>query len=319
MIVVGAGIIGLSCAWALARAGRKVTVFDKGEAAREASWAGAGMLAPGGEFEADSELARMALRSLALYPGFVEELRRETGIAIDFRQCGAIEVGDEAELARVARLRAGLGIQSEACEYRGRAARFYPGDALVDPRQVTETLLRGVPVREHEPVIRIAEDGLSVETAQGRYEDEGVLIAAGAWSSRLYPGFPETRPVRGHLVSYRMSPGVVSSIVRAGGTYVMQRSSGLVIAGSSTEDAGFERAIDEGVVAGIIRRAEALVPELRGVPVAERWNGFRPGVEGSIPVIGRVPGTAIYTAFGHYRNGILLAPETARMLAAMVG
>lgn len=324
MIIVGAGIIGLSCAWALARTGRRVTIFDKGAAAREASWAGAGMLAPGGEFEADSELARMALRSLELYAAFVEELRRESGMQIDFRQCGAIEVGDEAALARVAGLRAGLKIQSEACEYRGRAARFYPGDALVDPRQVTEALIvacraHGVLVREHEPVIRIAVDGLSVETAHGRYADEGVLIAAGAWSSQLYPGLPQTRPVRGHLISYRMAPGFLGSIVRGGGgTYVMQRSSGVVIAGSSTEDAGFEREIDEGVVADIARRAEALVPELRGVPIAERWNGLRPGIEGSGPVIGRVPGTAVYTAFGHYRNGILLAPETGRMVAGLV-
>jgi glycine oxidase len=318
MIIVGAGIIGLSCAWALARAGRRVTVFDKGAAAREASWAGAGMLAPGGEFEADSEVARMALRSLDLYQAFVDELRRESGVQIDFRQCGAIEVGDEAELARVAGLRDRLGIQSEACSYRGRAARFYPGDGLVDPRQVTEALLTGVSVREHEPVIRIAEDGLWVETSQGRYEDEGVLIAAGAWSSRLYPGLPETRPVRGHLVSYRMSPGIVGSIVRGGGTYVMQRSSGLVIAGSSTEDAGFDREIDEGIVADIARRAEELVPELRGVPIAERWNGLRPGIAGSGPVIGCVPGTTVYTAFGHYRNGILLAPETARLVAGLI-
>jgi glycine oxidase len=324
MIIVGAGIIGLSCAWALARAGRRVTVFDKGAAAREASWAGAGMLAPGGEFEADSEAARMAVRSLKMYPGFVEELAEETGIEIDFRRCGAIELGSEEELSRVAALRAALGIQSRPCPHRGQPARFYPGDALVDPRQLTEALIlackpRGVSVREHEAVVRIAENGLFVETAQARYEDdEGVVIAAGAWSSGLYKGLPETRPVRGHLVSWRMAPGFLPSILRGGGTYAMQRSSGVVIAGSSTEEVGFQRAIDEGVVGDIVRRAEALVPELRGVPVFERWNGFRPGVAGEGPVIGRVPGTAVFLAFGHYRNGILLAPETGRILAELL-
>jgi glycine oxidase len=324
VIVVGAGIIGLSCAWVLARAGRAVSVFDKSEVAHEASWAGAGMLAPGGEFESDSELVRMALRSLSLYPSFVEELRDETGLTIDLRRCGATEVavtGTEViALNRNAELRATLGIRSEPTSHLGHPARFYPDDALVDPRDVTRALLaacrtRGVGVRANEPVIRIAEDGRAVETSVGRYQSDGVLIAAGAWSGDLFPGLPRTRPVRGHLVSFRLPPGLLPSIIRHHGTYVMQRTSGLVIAGSSTENVGFERALDEAVIADIIRRAEALVPELRGRQPVDRWNGFRPGIDAEGPKIGQIAGTAVYTAFGHYRNGILLAPETARIIS----
>jgi glycine oxidase len=319
VIIVGAGIIGLSCAWTLARAGRKVRVFDKGAAAREASWAGAGMLAPGGEFESDSELARMAMRSLALYPAFVDQLREATGVPIDFRRCGAVELGEEAELARVAALRASIGIRSERCAQ----GWFYPDDALVDPREVTAALLAacrglGAVVHEHEAVLHVAADGRSVTTGLGRYEDEGVLIAAGAWSSALFEGLPASRPVRGHLIAYRMAPGFLPHIVRSGHTYVMQRSSGLVIVGSSTENAGFDRSLDETILADIRRRAEALVPALRSEEPIERWNGFRPGIAGSGPAIGRFEGTAVLTAFGHYRNGILLAPETARMVGELV-
>ena len=326
VIVVGAGIIGLSCAWALARQGRYVRVFDKGAAASEASWAGAGMLAPGGEFEADSELARMAIRSLAQYPDFVAGLQEESGVAIDLRQCGAIEValpGEEEVLLNNAVARAGIGIASEACFWQGMPARLYHGDAVVDPRQVTQALLtacraRGVRVNENEPVIGIAPDGRSVETSHGRYEDDAVLIAAGAWSSALYPGFPKTYPVRGHLVSYRLAPGFLDRIIRNNGTYIMQRSSGVLIAGSSKEDAGFSRNLDERVIADIVRRAAVLVPTLRGLKPDERWNGLRPGIESDAPHIVRVEGTDVYTAFGHYRNGILLAPETASMVASMV-
>jgi glycine oxidase len=231
--------------------------------------------------------------------------------------------GEEAALVRKAELREGLGIASEACRYRQWAARFYPGDALVDPREVARALIaacraRGVELHEHERVVGIAVDGRAVETARGRYECGAVLIAAGAWSSRLYPGLPETRPVRGHLIAYRMQSGTLDCMVRNNGTYVMQRSSGLLIAGSSTEDAGFERGLDEAVIADITRRACDLVPELRGHSPVERWNGLRPGITGEGPALGRIPGTAVYTAFGHYRNGILLAPETARMVAETV-
>src|SRR5215472_5859756 len=139
MIVVGAGIIGLGCAWRLARCKISVTVFDAGVAGGEASWAGAGMLAPGGEMDESSPLTTMALCSLAMYPAFVESLREESDIAIDYQRCGAIEVAMNAHEAdaleaRAAR-QAALGIRSEPVHHpMGVAARFYPDDALVNPR-----------------------------------------------------------------------------------------------------------------------------------------------------------------------------------------
>ncbi|MDE3196732.1 MAG: FAD-dependent oxidoreductase, partial [Acidobacteriota bacterium] len=300
MIVVGAGIIGLSCAWRLSQKGRKVTVFDKGEAAREASWAAAGMLAPGGEFDSDSPAAQLALRSLKLYPDFVRELEEESGLAIDFRQCGALDLSPGEGTAEI-------GIRSTETAYRGRAARFYPDDALVDPRDVTRALLqacrkRGVGIREHEPVTRIAGD-----------DSEGVLIAAGAWSSQLFPGLPESSPVRGHLVAWPLTPGRLGPILRERHTYLMQRSSGLLVAGSTTEHVGFDRGIDERAVAGIVTRARTLLPELPDEPPCLTWNGFRPAIAAEMPRIGRIAGTSVWTAYGHYRNGILMAPETARM------
>jgi glycine oxidase len=285
------------------------------------------MLAPAGEFEEDSPLLQMSLRSLAMYPGFVAELRDETGIAIDFRTCGGLEVAlsedQEVELERRARKLSALGIASEPAKHGDHSARRYPGDAIVDPRQLTAALLvacraRGVEIREHEPILEIDRQGQWVRTASGKYEDSGVLIAAGAWSSGLFPGLRATRPIRGHLVSYRLAPGAIAGIVRNNGTYILQRSSGMVVAGSSTEEAGFNRALDEPVLADIERRVGALVPQLAGQEVRERWNGFRPGIVGEGPMIGRVPGTSVFTAFGHYRNGILLAPETARRVTDLM-
>src|ERR1700691_5946044 len=130
MIVAGAGIIGLSCAWRLSRCKIPVTVFDAREAGGEASWAGAGMLAPGGEMDEASPLAEMALGALELYPDFVEALREASGVPIDYQRCGALELAlndrEAMELERRAARQSTIGIRSESTLYKGSvAARFY--------------------------------------------------------------------------------------------------------------------------------------------------------------------------------------------------
>jgi glycine oxidase len=323
MIVAGAGIIGLSCAWRLARCKIPVTVFDAREAGGEASWAGAGMLAPGGEMEGASPLTEMALNSLKMYPEFVEALREASGLPIDYQRCGAVELAlddrEAGDLERRAARQSAIGIRSESTRHAGSiAARFYPDDALVNPRDViaalrTACLHSGVSIHEHEPVVEIFPDGSGVRTTRASYRDDGVLIAAGAWSSGLMPGLqlPATIPVRGHLIAYKADAGMLGTILRHDHTYMLQRDSGSLIAGSSTEHVGFDRTIDQSVVRAIHARASRLIPALAAMSPVECWNGFRPDIEGGIPAIGRIEGTAILTAFGHYRNGILLAPDTA--------
>jgi glycine oxidase len=340
MIVAGAGIIGLSCAWRLAQKGVSVRVFDCRQASREASWAGAGMLAPGGELTEESPLTRMALDSLRQYPDFVAELQESSDLPIDYQRCGAIEVAfTEAEavaLERRALSQTDVGIRSEPMNYKHSisakysiSARFYPDDQLVAPREVTNALriacLRaGVFIHENETVTELIQDGYGVRTNLGEYPDDSVLIAAGAWSSNLLsalrpglpPGLPIVTPVRGHLISYRPGIPLIGSILRHGHTYLLQRRDTELIAGSSTEYVGFDRSIDELTVGDIHSRAAQLLPDLAALTPADRWNGFRPGIEGGCPVVGRIEGTNIWTAYGHYRNGILLAPETARMITA---
>ncbi len=327
MIIVGAGIIGLSCAWRLAERGIRVRIFDARQAASEASWAGAGMLAPGGEIDGPSPLVAPALRSLRLWPGFVQQLEEESGVNIDYRRPGGMEVAlDDAEaslLAEKATRQAALGIRSEAATFEGRAAQFYPDDAMVNPRDITRALLiacrnRGVVLLEHEPVLAIDPTGTSVRTACGVYSDAGVLLTAGAWSSALLPEAPRSFPVRGHLISWSLPPGLLDPILRNGHTYLLQRNSGTLVAGVSAELVGFERAIDDVAVETIRQNAVRLLPVLGSLPPGDRWNGFRPGIDAGGPAIGRIAGTAVLTAFGHYRNGILLAPDTAEQISGLI-
>ena len=299
--VLGGGIIGMSIAWRMAQSGMQVTVFDAGRIGGSergvASWAGAGMLAPGGEVEGSSKWAELAVESLRIYPDFVGELQEESGAQIDFRQCGAIErdpIPGRAEAQRK------LGIRSERISDRDI---FYPDDAIVNPRDVVQALRvacqhRGVNFRENE----------AVHSVQGP-----VVIAAGAWASSIETPvpIPPSFPIKGHLVSYRMPPGSLGSILRSGHTYILQRWNGVTIAGSSTERIGFDHVLNQEIVAEIDRRARNLFPQLPEPESA--WFGFRPATESLQPEIRRLPGTDIFLAYGHYRNGILLAPITANL------
>jgi glycine oxidase len=325
--IAGAGIMGLASAWRLAQRGWSVRIFDLREPAREASRAAAGMLAPGGEIDSNAALAQMALRSLAMYPEFVRNLKEESGLPVEFSQCGAVEVAfDEAQhkaLAEKAAQQAAIGIASNPCRYQNWNARHYPADAIVDPLSINRALLaacrkRGVVIHEHEPVTEILPNGSGVRTAAGDYRSDRVLIAAGAWSSALFPGLPEVYPVRGHLVYFEMEPGLLKTIVRSGHTYILQRESGGVVAGSSMEDAGFDRTVNIAIVDDIHQRAAKLIPQLANVKPADYWNGLRPATDVG-PVVGRVADTNIWTAYGHFRNGILLAPDTAHTIASEFG
>jgi glycine oxidase len=318
--IAGAGIIGLTAAWRLARQGWQITVFDRREVLHEASWAAAGMLAPGGEIDAatDPALIRMALASLDLYPEFVRDLEEDSDCSLEYRRCGAIDLAASEEKAA---LHATLGIHSSPCVFRGRPARHYPNDAVVDPLSINDALRAAchryrVQIREHEPVIEVLPN--AVRTSRGDYPADRIVVAAGAWSSALLPGLPRSYPVRGHLISFEYSPGLLPAIVRDARTYLIQRENGAIIAGSSMEDAGFDRALNPEIVEDIRVRAGQIIPELAGMEPANCWTGLRPAADTG-PVIRRVEGTNTWAAYGHFRNGILLAPYTCRTLAEEIG
>jgi glycine oxidase len=333
--VAGGGIIGLTLAWRLAQRGFPVTVFDKGAMGREASWAGAGMLAPGGEILATSPIADLALEGRRLYPSFIREIEEASGSKIDFEECGALDLAYSAEDWQALETRAGrqaaLGIRSEAVEPARvlsicphirtaglEGARFYPGDAIVNPREIVSALCSvcpklGVSLLEHRAVENIE----SLETF------EAVIVAAGAWSSQISSShisphaLPAAEPVKGHLIGYRQPPRMYGTIIRHGHTYLLQRASGLLIAGSSEEHVGFDRSIDQRIISDLVARAAFLLPHLANETPAEAWIGLRPASDtlhtGAYGASGR-----LYLAYGHYRNGILLAPVTARDLSAQI-
>jgi glycine oxidase len=341
VIIAGAGIIGSSIAWRLAQGGLRVALLDAGRMGAEASWAGAGMLAPGGEIEARSPWNDFALESLRLYPDFVAELHSETGCPVDFQALGAVELALSEEECGVlearSRLQASLGIPSCPLSMDelskqvplalddAAGALFYPQDAMVDPRDVMHALRsaclsRGVTIREGVRVseIRPAMASVEVVTAEGSLEAGAAVLAAGAWSSQITVAglsLPRAYPVRGHLIGFRLAARSLGPILRHGHTYLLQRAGGFTIAGTSSEHAGFDRAVDLAITSEIHSRAAQILPVLAGLAPEERWLGFRPAAEADTPVVGRAHDHPLWLAYGHYRNGILMAPATAERVA----
>jgi glycine oxidase len=182
---------------------------------------------------------------------------------------------------------------------------------------------RGVAIREHTPVRAIRPRASSVELVAGNetIESRSAVLAAGAWAGAIpVEGveIPASFPVKGHLVGFDVPAGTLGPILRHGHTYLMQRSSGFTVAGTSSEAGNFDRCVDQATALDIVFRARDLAPGLPlGRPVRS-WVGFRPGVEAEGPQVRRIEGSNVWLAYGHYRNGILLAPVTARMVAGAI-
>lgn len=280
-LVLGAGLIGLAIARELKKAGLSVIVNEKAKAGQEASWAGAGMLSPHGETLPDSFWAQKAVESLNHYPAWVAELEKESGHKIDYRQCGSIE-------------------------YFGSEQKAYPDEALVDPRDLLLALATDLDIREDTEVLKINSRAA-----------KWIIVAAGAWSGSI-SGMPPSFPVRGHLLAYDMPPGSLGPILRQGHTYVIQRSNGLTIVGSNEEAVGFNRKLDHDVLKDLEHRGASLWPALQGKKPVNAWCGFRPATPSGLPEVGRIDGTNIWRAYGHFRNGILLAPVTAKLVAQQI-
>ncbi|MGC2661026.1 MAG: FAD-dependent oxidoreductase [Bryobacteraceae bacterium] len=344
--IAGAGIIGMSIAWRLAQRGWQVTVFDKGVIGGEASWAGAGMLSPGGEIDQPSALAGLLIHSSNLYAEFVRELQAESGVPIDYQKCGGLQLAyseDEwQDIQSRASLQAAVGIESKGLSAKQVAAfwprvrseglagaLFYSGDAIVNPRDVLaalEAVCRKafVSLLPDSPVWRILArpGGVTVESESRTETYAAVVIAAGAWSSSIeaagVPPLPACEPVKGYLIGYRQPEQTCGTIIRHGHTYLLQRANGLLIAGSTEEHLGFDRHIDPAKVEALHRSAADLMPHLSSSYLGPTsptvaWIGFRPASD--TLHLGPWNSNRVLLAYGHYRNGILLAPATADRIA----
>jgi glycine oxidase len=341
VLVVGGGIIGCATAYELAKAGCQVTVFERSTLGAEASSAAAGLLAPLGE-STDTNFARLALASWRLYPDVVRELEDRTGIDVEYVTRGTIYPMSATQTRRDAEAWAvnkEFGVEvlegsdvhalEPALSPKIRHAIFVRGDHWLNNQRLVLAYAQaaaaaGVELSTGCNVSRLVIEGdrvRAVVTEGERIEGDAVLLAAGAWSSELMAplGAPlRIEPRRGQMIALAHVPPVLTYCVH-GEAYMAPRPSGELVVGATVERAGFQRAVTAEGIAGLLRAAIELVPSLRELPIARTWCGFRPWAPDSLPVLGPWPGVeGLFVATGHFRNGILLAPITARVMTEWI-
>jgi glycine oxidase len=350
-IVIGGGIIGLATGWRIAQRGLSVVVLERDAAGSGTTHVAAGMLAPIAEADpAEEPLLRLGLDAARGYPEFVAELRELTGLDPGYLRCGTLMVArdrDEAEaLGRHHQLRVALGLAvsqllpgearrlEPALAPALRGALDVPDDHAIDPRALVAVLVQalrraGGELRVGVSVASIAARGgqkiEGVWTAAGELiAAEHVIVAAGPWSGRI-EGLPEdagvpVRPVKGQILRLHdpAGPGLLTRVLRMPPAYVVPRGDGRYVLGATMEERGFDTTVTAGAVFELLRDAAELLPGLSELVIDELSAGLRPGTPDNAPVIGpgAIPG--LHWATGHYRNGVLLAPVTARFVSAGV-
>jgi glycine oxidase len=325
--VVGGGVIGLAAAWRARQRGLEVAVLDRGALGAGASAAAAGMLAPAAEADAQERaLLALNLESARRWPAFAAELADVTGLDCGYRACGSLVLArdrDEAEhVERERDLRERLGLRVErllGSEARRREpalapslrlALHLPDDHAVEPARVTAALIEactraGVRLHPHTPV----DDPAALPA-------DRVVIAAGAWSGAL--GAMPVRPVKGQALRLRdpSGPGLCDHVLRFEGGYVVPRGDGRYYLGATMEERGFDTAVTALGVYELLREAAELLPGLLELEIEDHFAGLRPGSADNAPIVGADPADErIVWATGHFRNGILLCPVTADLVA----
>ena len=343
-IIIGGGIIGLSLAISLRKEGLRVLFVERGEPGREASHAAAGMLAGSG-LEIPPLLRPLAGESARLYPEFVHELEDESGIKVDLREHGTILVSQGREFPGAAELMsieqlaaiepalAEAGISGSGRGGPGGApphdqreiVAAHVSERSVDPRALTAAAIkaakhRSVDISSGAEVKAVSVEGArvsGVETNKTSYSAPILVNCAGAWAGCFGPkGFPVS-PIKGQMLAIVGGPKL-NHVVRSEKVYLVPRSDGRLVIGSTLENAGYNKQTDVDTIQGLFQAAVVLVPGLTTAKKHEAWAGLRPCTPDELPILGETSLKGYFVATGHYRDGILLAPVTAQVMTSLI-
>jgi glycine oxidase len=349
VVIIGGGVIGLVVARALALRGiREVLLVERGSLGAESSSAAAGMLAPQAEANRPHEFFYLTCRSRDMYPAFASALLEETGIDIQLDTTGTLYLAftehdaDELEQRYEWQLKAGLAIEKLSVDLARklepaicedvRAALRFPFDTQVENRRLISALAisnerLGVRMATGIDVLSLKVAGgrvAGIETSRGAIATDRVVIAGGAWSSLLGAAdiaLPNLRikPIRGQMLCFEANPRVARHVIYSPRGYIVPRHDGRLLAGSTTEDAGFEKRVTAAGVQAILSAALEISPRISTLPMTDSWAGLRPRAADTLPVLGPCAEiSGVFYATGHYRNGILLAPVTGELIAGAI-
>jgi len=343
-IIAGGGLIGCAIALELARHDLRVAIFDSQQPGREASWASAGILSPAPENPGMISMVPIGKASLALYPDFIAQLEKLTGMATGYRAKGTIEAifssHAREELSTIVALHRGLGLQAEAISAKEArevepalseevaAAVLRPNEASVDNRLLSKALLAaaklsGVEIHAGRAVQTIWRDGVICHGAivgGQKIPARHTIIAAGCFSSQIagVENLAPVRPAKGQMVSLRCDNTKIERVLWSERIYLVPRNDGRILAGATVEHVGYNKTVTAGGVRANLDAAIELAPVLATAHIEETWAGLRPDTPDHLPILGPTDIEGLLIATGHYRSGVLLAPITAKLVGEWI-
>jgi glycine oxidase len=342
VLVVGAGVMGMLSALRLAQEGLSVCILERGDAGREASWAGGGIVSPLYPWRYSSAVAALAHWSQSQYRQLADSLLQETGIDPGYYLSGLYWLDlEDHEAARSWLCHQQYSFEElPGHQIRGRvpplsegfSAGLYLSEVanirnphLLKALRAALARCPGVELKECCEVRGLAvENGrvTGVNVADGLISADKVLVTAGAWSSPLLGSINATipiEPVKGQMILYKREPNFLPAIVLANGRYAIPRKDGYILVGSTLERVGFDKTPTAEALASLKASAETLLPGLAEAQVIGQWAGLRPGSPEGVPFIGEVPEfPGLWLNCGHYRNGLVLAPASCRLLVDLM-
>jgi glycine oxidase len=349
ILIIGSGIIGLSLARELHKNGAEnIKILERGKVGQESSWAAAGILAPNEESEKQDVLSQICLESQRLYTDFAEQLFVETGIDVELNRNGSLYLSfseaDDAEVRCRFEWRSNAGLDVEHLNGEAvrkiepfvspdvREALFFPDDWQVENRKLLIALqkyaeLNGIEIVEDAEIKNLlTENGkvMGAKTSNNKFFAETVVLATGAWTSFIKSGendlaLPDVKPIRGQMLSFKSAEHLFSTVIYSPRGYLVPRADGRILIGATVEDAGFDKNVTESGVKYLLETAYEISPHLASFEIFDRWAGLRPFTSDGLPILGAIAEIEnLFIATAHYRNGILLAPLTAQILASKI-
>jgi glycine oxidase len=339
VVVVGAGVIGLSCGWRAAQRGLSVLVVERERPGAGSSGVAAGMLAPVTEADfGEQALLRLNLESVRAWPAFADELGEHNGYEPHGALVVAADRDDAEELRRLHAFQRSLGLEAEwlgprACRRlepglspRVAGGIHAAGDHQVDPRALLAALSRALDAAGGELVCGAEVEAVELDgdRATGVRIRGGVtiaagdvVVAAGSWSSSIAPA-PPVRPVKGQILRFAAAAPLASRLIRTPRCYVVTRASGEVVIGATQEERGFDTRVTADGVFRLLEAALEVLPDVAELELLEAGARLRPASPDNAPMIGSFGVEGLVWATGHHRNGILLAPVTADQVCELI-